>query len=100
MLTITSSNGGQYTLDDVRWEVRDEIEVALQAGETSGTIECGGSIYRWSGSPRYQTVARCVEPDCDCDDRRGIILYDGPDYRQAVDSRSESPAGYSVETTP
>ncbi len=95
--TIKSSTGGQYTLDDIRWEVRDEIEAAQKGGQTSGTIECAGSTYRWTTIARVQTIARCVEPDCNCDDRHGVILYDGPDEDEAKSAASQAPTGYAIE---
>ncbi len=44
---IHSSSGATYTLADVRWEVREEIEAAVKRGRASGKIECGGQTYRW-----------------------------------------------------
>jgi hypothetical protein len=32
---------------------------------------------------RYMTIDRCSDPQCQCDDRRGIILYDGPSLTAA-----------------
>lgn len=45
---------------------------------------------------RYQTVAYCVDPGCRCDDRAGIILYDGPDADAAGDAIGQAPHGYAV----
>lgn len=45
---ITSSSGAIYSLTEVRWEVRDEIEAELKAGQTTGKIDCGGQTYHWS----------------------------------------------------
>lgn len=39
---------------------------------------------------RYQTIDRCSEPDCHCDDRAGVILYDGPDYEAAQAALSQA----------
>ena len=29
-------------------------------------------------------IIRCVEPDCRCDDRAGVIVYRGPDAEEAL----------------
>lgn len=45
--TIKSTSGAQYTLDDVRWEVAEEIREKMADGHTFGQVECGGQTYRW-----------------------------------------------------
>lgn len=35
---------------------------------------------------RYQSIDRCREPGCRCDDRTGVILYDGTSYEAAVEA--------------
>lgn len=45
---------------------------------------------------RFQTITECVEPGCKCDDRRGVILYDGPNSQAAEDAKRQSPTGYAV----
>jgi hypothetical protein len=32
---------------------------------------------------RYRTIDRCNEPGCRCEDRAGVILYDGDDREEA-----------------
>ena len=46
---------------------------------------------------RYQTIARCVTEGCRCDDRAGVILYDGPDRAEAESAKRLAPAVYTVE---
>jgi len=44
----------------------------------------------------YQTAARCVDPDCRCLDRYGVILYRGEDFTEAESAAHEAPTGYDV----
>jgi hypothetical protein len=47
---------------------------------------------------RYRTVAYCTDPDCRCDHRRGVILYDGGSREDAADAAERlAPRGYAVE---
>ena len=47
---------------------------------------------------RYQTIARCTDPDCRCADRAGVVLYDGPNETEAHAAANDSPyTGYHVE---
>lgn len=43
------TSGSSYDLDDVRWEVQDEIVEAIERGNTRGSIEVAGSVYAWHG---------------------------------------------------
>ncbi len=45
--TIKSSSGSTYTLDDVRWEVREEIQEAMIRGEDRGEVTIAESTYTW-----------------------------------------------------
>ena len=46
---------------------------------------------------RYTTTAYCVDPDCSCLYRAGVILYDGPDRQAAEEARQQASAGYEIE---
>jgi len=45
---------------------------------------------------RYMTVAYCIDDDCMCLDRDGVILYNGPDLQAAEEAVSQAPTGYEV----
>lgn len=39
---------------------------------------------------KYMTVDRCKDPNCDCLDRAGVILYRGESYEDALSAMSEA----------
>jgi hypothetical protein len=48
---------------------------------------------------RYRVTAYCGDPDCNCDDSRGVILYDGYDLLEAAAAAENlTPDGYEVDT--
>lgn len=33
---------------------------------------------------RFRMVESCIDEDCRCDDRAGVVLYDGSDWTEAL----------------
>jgi len=44
---------------------------------------------------RFRAVESCIDEGCRCDDRAGVVLYDGPDVRKALQAEERVRPGYS-----
>ena len=44
---------------------------------------------------RFRAVESCINEGCRCDDRAGVVLYDGPDVRKALQAEERVRPGYS-----
>lgn len=45
-------------------------------------------------SPRFLAVDWCIDEDCQCEDRAGVVLYDGPDVNEARRAEQRARPGY------
>ena len=44
---------------------------------------------------RFRAVESCIDEGCRCDDRAGVVLYDGPDVHEARQAEERVRSGYS-----
>jgi len=84
------SNG--IVLCDACYETDDYSSSPAMKIDGEGMCSCCHSEF----SSRKLVVAYCVDPDCRCNDRNGVILYDGEDECEMERSKNMCPHGYQV----